>query len=108
MSAAAVSSLNSERFAIGSAVNQTSRQVGGSLGIAILVLLTAKSVGLADALVQFHHVWTFGAITSLGAGLIATLIPRTSAKARAVTKVLEPELVDVDAGLPLASPELES
>jgi hypothetical protein len=107
LSAAAVSSLNPERFAIGSAVNQTSRQVGGSLGIAILVLLTGKATGLAEALVQFHHVWTFGAITSLGAGLIATRIPRTSAKARVVTKALEPELVDVDAGLPLASPELD-
>jgi EmrB/QacA subfamily drug resistance transporter len=108
LSAAAVSSLNSERFAVGSAVNQTSRQVGGSLGIAILVLLTAKQAGLAETLVHFHHVWTFGAITSLGAGLIATRIPRTSAKARAATKALEPELVDVDAGLPLASPELGS
>src|SRR3984957_7816593 len=105
LSAAAVSSLNSERFAIGSAVNQTSRQVGGSLGIAILVLLTAKATGLAGALDEFHHVWAFGAITSLGAGLIATRIPRASAKARAAVKVLEPELVDVDAGLPLASPE---
>jgi EmrB/QacA subfamily drug resistance transporter len=107
LSAAAVSSLNSERFAIGSAVNQTSRQVGGSLGIAILVLLTGRSTGLAEALVHFHHVWAFGAITSLGAGLVATRIPRTSAKARTITKALEAELVDVDAGLPLASPELD-
>jgi MFS family permease len=107
LSAAAVSSLNSERFAIGSAVNQTSRQVGGSLGIAILVLLTAKSAGLAETLVHFDHVWAFGAITSLAAGLIATRIPRASAKARAETKALQPELVDIDAGLPLASPELD-
>jgi MFS family permease len=107
LSAAAVSSLNSERFAIGSAVNQTSRQVGGSLGIAILVLLTGKSTGLAETLVHFDHVWAFGAITSLAAGLIATLIPRASAKAKAETKALGPELVDADAGLPLASPELD-
>jgi EmrB/QacA subfamily drug resistance transporter len=107
LSAAAVSSLNSERFAIGSAVNQTSRQIGGSLGIAILVLLTGQTTGLDQALVHFHHVWAFGAVTSLGAGLIATFIPRISAKARATTETLEPELVDVDAGLPLASPELD-
>jgi NTE family protein len=105
LSAAAVSSLNPERFAIGSAVNQTSRQIGGSLGIAILVLLTSQTTGLAVA--HFHHVWAFGAITSLGAGLIATLIPRPSAKARAAVKELDPELVDADAGLPLASPELD-
>jgi MFS family permease len=105
LSAAAVSSLNPERFAIGSAVNQTSRQIGGSLGIAILVLLTSQTTGLAQAVAHFHHVWAFGAITSLGAGLIATLIPRRSAKAKAEVKALEPELVDADAGLPLASPE---
>ena len=105
LSAAAVSSLRPDRFAIGSAVNQTSRQIGGSLGIATLVLLTSQTTGLATAVSHFHHVWAFGAITSLGAGLIATLIPRRSAKAKAEVKALEPELVDADAGLPLASPE---
>ena len=39
MSAAAVSSLPGHRFAVGSAVNQTARQVGGSLGIAVLVVV---------------------------------------------------------------------
>jgi EmrB/QacA subfamily drug resistance transporter len=96
LSAAAVSSLKPERFAIGSAVNQTSRQVGGSLGIAILVLLTSKPAGLAGTLVHFDHVWTFGAITSLSAGLVATCIPRTPARARAVSKIPEPEPAGVE------------
>ena len=39
LSAGAVSSLPPARFAVGSAVNQTARQVGGALGIAILVAL---------------------------------------------------------------------
>jgi EmrB/QacA subfamily drug resistance transporter len=108
LSAAAVSSLNPERFAIGSAVNQTSRQIGGSLGIATLVLLTSQTTGLGTAVAHFHHVWAFGAITSLGAGLIATLIPRPSAKATAAVEALDPELVDADAGLPLASPEADA
>jgi hypothetical protein len=87
--------------------SRTSRQIGGSLGIAILVLLTSQTTGLGTAVAHFHHVWAFGAITSLGAGLIATLIPRPSAKATATVtvKALEPELVDADAELPLASPE---
>ena len=38
LSAAAVSSLHHERFAVGSAVNQTARQVGGALGVALLVV----------------------------------------------------------------------
>jgi EmrB/QacA subfamily drug resistance transporter len=105
LSAAAVSSLNPERFAIGSAVNQTSRQVGGSLGIAVLVLLTGNPASLAQAVDHFHHVWAFGAITSLSTAVIAALIPRASARARAVTRAIDPELVDSAAGLPLASPE---
>ena len=42
-----------------------------------------------------------------GASPINARIPRTSVKARAATRALEPELVDVDAGLPLVSPELD-
>ena len=108
LSAAAVSSLNPERFAIGSAVNQTSRQVGGSLGIAVLVLLTGSPASLAEAVAHFHHVWAFGAVTSLSTALIAALIPRASARARTVTRAIDPELVDSAAGLPLAAPEPDS
>ena len=39
LSAAAVSSLHIERFAVGSAVNQTARQVGGAFGVALLVVI---------------------------------------------------------------------
>jgi EmrB/QacA subfamily drug resistance transporter len=108
LSAAAVSSLNPERFAIGSAVNQTSRQVGGSLGIAVLVLLTGSPASLAEAVAHYHHVWTFGAATSLSTALIAALIPRASARARTLTRAIDPELVDSAAGLPLAVPEPDS
>ena len=39
LSAAAVSSLHIERFGVGSAVNQTARQVGGAFGVALLVVI---------------------------------------------------------------------
>ena len=39
LGASAVSSLHHDRFAVGSAVNQTSRQVGGALGVALLVVI---------------------------------------------------------------------
>jgi len=45
LSAAAVSSLHPERFAVGSAVNQTARQVGGAFGIALLVVILGTRVG---------------------------------------------------------------
>ena len=55
LSAAAVSSLHIERFAVGSAVNQTARQVGGALGVALLVVILGTPVDRAQALSDFHH-----------------------------------------------------
>jgi EmrB/QacA subfamily drug resistance transporter len=78
LSAAAVASLPSARFAVGSAINQTARQVGGALGIAILVAVLGSAAG-PSALHAFRHLWTFEAATAVVTGLIATRIrPLTS------------------------------
>ena len=45
LSAAAVLSLHPERVAVGSAVNQTARQVGGALGVAVLVVILGTPTG---------------------------------------------------------------
>jgi EmrB/QacA subfamily drug resistance transporter len=79
LSAAAVSSLPQQRFAIGSAVNQTARQVGGALGIAVLVMLVGTSAGAADSLERFHHLWLFATATALLSGALGALIPRPRA-----------------------------
>jgi len=76
LSAAAVSSLPPHRFAVGSAVNQTARQVGGALGIAVLVALIGVPAGPAEALDRFQHLWIFGAGTALASGLIASTMRR--------------------------------
>jgi MFS family permease len=76
LSAAAVSSLPPLRFAVGSAVNQTARQVGGALGIAVLVMLVGTSAGAVDAVSRFHHLWLFCAVAALVSGSIGALIPR--------------------------------
>ena len=69
LSAAAVSSLQPARFAVGSAVNQTARQVGGALGIAVLVaILGADRVG-PDALGSFRHLWAYCASAAVIAGV---------------------------------------
>ncbi|HEX4862977.1 MAG TPA: DHA2 family efflux MFS transporter permease subunit [Acidimicrobiales bacterium] len=81
LGAAAVASLHSSRFAVGSAVNQTARQVGGAIGVAVLVALLGPSTGIRGvaALHDFDHLWTFCAAMAALAGLIATLLrkPRT-------------------------------
>ena len=74
LSAAAVSSLHQERFAVGSAVNQTARQVGGAFGIALLVVILGTPHGLADALTHFHDLWWYAAAVAAMSGLTCTLI----------------------------------
>lgn len=74
LSAAAVSSLHPERFAVGSAVNQTARQVGGAFGVALLVVILGVTSGPAAALASFHHLWWYCAGTAALAGLLCILL----------------------------------
>ena len=74
LGAAAVSSLHPERFAVGSAVNQTARQVGGALGVAILVVVLGTPHSAQAALGHFRHVWEFATAMALTSGAICTLL----------------------------------
>jgi EmrB/QacA subfamily drug resistance transporter len=103
LSAAAVSSLPPARFAVGSAVNQTVRQVGGALGIAVLVMIIGTPDGPAAALDRFHRLWAFGAVAALTSGLIGSFIPRPGAPARNLAGEAGPGLAAVDADLPVAA-----
>jgi hypothetical protein len=79
LSAAAVSSLHPDRFSVGSAVNQTARQIGGAVGVAILVAIIGVPRDAADALARFHHLWWYGAATAALAGVVCTQLRRTPA-----------------------------
>jgi MFS family permease len=103
LSAAAVSSLPPDRYAVGSAVNQTARQIGGAIGIAVLVMLLGTPHGAADAVTRFHHLWLYGATTAAVSGAIGTFIPRPVADVRAVTDDLAPDHTEVDADLVLVT-----
>ena len=56
LGATAVSSLHRDRYSVGSAVNRTARQVGGSIGVALLVVLLGTS-NAVPALSSFRHLW---------------------------------------------------
>jgi EmrB/QacA subfamily drug resistance transporter len=74
LGAAAVSSLQLRRFAVGSAVNQTARQVGGALGVAVLVVILGTPSGAGQAIARFHDLWWFAAATAASAGLVCSLL----------------------------------
>ena len=74
MSAAAVSSLPGHRFAVGSAVNQTARQVGGSIGIALLVAILGTPTTATGALTSFRHLWFFAGAMAALSGAVSILL----------------------------------
>ena len=81
LGAAAVQSLHFSRFAVGSAVNQTARQVGGAIGVAVLVAFLGSGTGVSGvgALHHFDHLWAFCASMAALAGAMATRLRRPRA-----------------------------
>ena len=74
LSAAAVSSLPKERFGVGSAVNQTARQVGGAIGVALLVVILGTPSTRVEALSHFQQLWLYGAAMAVISGAVGTLL----------------------------------
>ena len=75
LSAATVHSLPPTLFSLGGAINNTSRQIGSAVGVALVVTIQASSEGLHG----FQRGWYFIAACSATAGLVALLLPRAGA-----------------------------
>jgi EmrB/QacA subfamily drug resistance transporter len=91
LSAAAVSSLEAARYAVGSAVNQTARQVGGAIGVALLVVILGAPSTAPEALRGFQHLWIFAATTAALAGLVSVRL-RSAAPVPVATSVVDEAL----------------
>jgi EmrB/QacA subfamily drug resistance transporter len=78
-SSAAVAELPHVRFATGSAIASTSRQIGAVVGIAILIaILGTRRAG--SPLHTFQHAWLMMVVTGGVAALIATALGRVRAR----------------------------
>ena len=76
---AAVAELPQARFATGSAINSTSRQIGAVVGIAALIaILGSRNSG--DPMPTFHHAWLMMVATGAAAGLTALVLGRVRAR----------------------------
>jgi EmrB/QacA subfamily drug resistance transporter len=72
-------SLPPNRFGVGGAVNQALRQLGGTLGVAVTVGITAGATDIDDALGRFDRIWWI--IVAGGVLTTALSIPlRTAAR----------------------------
>jgi len=76
---AAVAELPPSRFATGSAISATSRQIGAVLGIAVLVAVIGTPRP-EDAVATFHTAWQLMAVPATAAGLIALALGRVRAR----------------------------
>jgi EmrB/QacA subfamily drug resistance transporter len=76
---AAVAELPPSRFATGSAISSTSRQIGAVLGIAVLVAVLGTPRP-EDAVSTFHTAWTLMAIPTATAGVLAIALGRVRAR----------------------------
>jgi EmrB/QacA subfamily drug resistance transporter len=85
LGASAVSSLPKERFSVGSAVNQTARQVGGSIGIALLVVILG-SENVVPTISSFHWLWCYAAGMAGLSGLVCLLLPAKRAALAPIAK----------------------
>ncbi len=68
LAGAAVSAVPPRSFSVAGAVNQTARQIGSVLGVALTVAL----LGEADTLAAYRHVYVAALIATLGSAIIAT------------------------------------
>ena len=87
LSAAAVAGLPQERFGIGGALNQTARQIGAVLGVAILIAVVGTPATTAEALSRFRVAWLIGAAAAVGSAVISSFHRQPAA---AVTPVPAP------------------
>lgn len=90
LSAAAVAGLAPERFGTGGAINQTSRQLGAVLGIALLVAILGTPSSPAAAMDAFRHAW----ILSAAAGLVTAAISVGHLRVRAVSPAATEPVLD--------------
>jgi hypothetical protein len=75
VSTAAALSVPPERFAAAVGLNQTGRQIGGALGVAVLAALLAD-LGPGDGLGPYRDVYVFCTLATLAVALTALWLVR--------------------------------
>jgi MFS family permease len=75
LSSATVGGLPSDRYALGSAVNQTVRQLGATFGVAVVVSFIAGATA-ADVMSRFARAWWLLVVCGVVTSVVALALPR--------------------------------
>ncbi|WP_201732105.1 MFS transporter [Acidithrix sp. C25] len=78
LSAAAVADLSPSDFGVGSALNQTARQIGGAVGVAILVVILAGSSRRSGNFGNFQDLWWYESATAIASGVFGSFLSSRS------------------------------
>ena len=87
LSAASVAGLPQERFGIGGAMNQTARQIGAVVGVAILIAVVGNPTSLDEALSHFRTAWVIGAVAALASAAVSSFQRRPATAAAATLEL---------------------
>ncbi|WP_436792893.1 MFS transporter [Actinospongicola halichondriae] len=79
LSAAAVADVPPERFAVGGAMNQTARQLGAVVGVAVLIAVLGTPTSTAQALDRFRSAWVVAIVAVLASAGVSSLHRRAAA-----------------------------
>ena len=81
LSAAAVADLPVERFGIGGAINQTARQIGAVVGVAVLIAIVGTPATASEALDRFDTAWIVATAAVLLSAAVSSFHRRAVAAA---------------------------
>jgi hypothetical protein len=79
LSAVVATAVPADRLAAGGGLNMTARQLGGSLGVALIAGLIGAGAGEPG---DFASVWLAGGIAALAAGAVGLALPQALGRGR--------------------------
>ena len=89
LSAAAVAGLPQQHFGMGGAINQTARQIGSVIGVAVVVAILGQPTSLDDALHRSKHVWVVCAVMATLSAVVSSFQRPALAEAPALPGLAE-------------------
>jgi len=89
LSAAAVAGLPQQHFGMGGAINQTARQIGSVIGVAVVVAILGQPTSLDDALHRSKHVWVVCAVMATLSAVVSSFQRPALAEAPALPVLAE-------------------
>jgi EmrB/QacA subfamily drug resistance transporter len=93
LSAAAVSGLPQERFGVGGAINQTARQIGAVVGVAVLIAVIGTPASTDEALRNFRTAWLIAAAAVLASAAVSSFQRRPAVAGAPAVELAVAEVV---------------